>query len=73
MLAIIGRQENGTDGEKLRRWQNTTNSSAVAFLVRKGPLRFRFTITLQSEIIAKLIPKTLFHVTDVTEMRFSRK
>ena len=32
------RQENGTDPEKLRRWQNSTDSSAVLFLVRKGPL-----------------------------------
>ena len=31
-------QENGTDAEKLRRWQNSTDSSAVLFLVRKGPL-----------------------------------
>ena len=26
------------DTEKLRRWQNSTDSSAVLFLVRKGPL-----------------------------------
>ena len=32
------RQENGTDIEKLRRQQNTTDSGAVLFLVRKGPL-----------------------------------
>ena len=35
------RQENGKDIEKLRRRQNTTaatDSSAVVFLVRKGPL-----------------------------------
>ena len=29
-------QENGTDSKTLRPWQNTTDSSAVAFLVRKG-------------------------------------
>ena len=34
------RQENGTDIEKLRRWQNTTDSCAVLFLVRKGPLGY---------------------------------
>ena len=32
------RQENGTDTDKLRRWQNSTDSSAISFLVRKGPL-----------------------------------
>ena len=32
------RQENGTETEKLRRWQNIMDSSAVLFLVRKGPL-----------------------------------
>ena len=33
------RRENGTDDtEKLRRWQNSTDSSAVLFLVRKGSL-----------------------------------
>ena len=32
------RQENGTDTEKLRWWQNSTDLSAVLFLVRKGPL-----------------------------------
>ena len=32
------RQENGTAYEKLRRQQNTTDSSAVLFLVRMGPL-----------------------------------
>ena len=32
------RQENGTESEKLRRQQNTTDSSAVLFLVQKGPL-----------------------------------
>ena len=32
------RQENSTDGEKLRRKENTTDSGAVLFLVRKGPL-----------------------------------
>ena len=32
------RQENGTENEQLRRKQNTTDSSAVVFLVRKGPL-----------------------------------
>ena len=32
------RQENGTESERLRRWQNTTDSRAVLFLVRKGPL-----------------------------------
>ena len=31
-------QENGADTEKLRWWQNGTDSSAVLFLVRKGPL-----------------------------------
>ena len=35
------RQENGTDPEKLRRWQNSMDSSAVLFLVRKGPLGMR--------------------------------
>ena len=35
------RQENGTDTEKLRRQQNTTDSGAVLFLVRKGPLGLR--------------------------------
>ena len=32
------RQENGTGTEKLRRLQNTTDSSAILLLVRKGPL-----------------------------------
>ena len=32
------RQENGTDTEKLRRLQNSTDSSAILFLVQKGPL-----------------------------------
>ena len=32
------RQENGTDTKKLRWWQNSTDSRAVLFLVRKGPL-----------------------------------
>ena len=32
------RQETGTDTEKLRRQQNTTDSGAVLFLIRKGPL-----------------------------------
>ena len=32
------RQENGTESEQLRRQQNTTDSNAVLFLVRKGPL-----------------------------------
>ena len=31
-------QENGTDSKTLRPWQKTTDSSAVLFLVRKGPL-----------------------------------
>ena len=34
------RQENGTESENLRRLRNTTDSSAVLFLVRKGPLDF---------------------------------
>ena len=34
-------QENGIKSEKLRREQNTTDSSAVLFLVRKGPLGTR--------------------------------
>ena len=32
------RQENGPDSEKVRLQQNTTDSSAVVLLVRKGPL-----------------------------------
>ena len=32
------RQENGMDTERLRWWQNSMDSSAVPFLVRKGPL-----------------------------------
>ena len=32
------RQENGTESEKLRRLQNTTDSGAVLFLAPKGPL-----------------------------------
>ena len=32
------RQKNGTDSEKLRQQQNTTDSGTVLFLVRKGPL-----------------------------------
>ena len=38
MSVFLG--ENGTDNEKLRRKQNTTDSSAVPFLVRKGPLGY---------------------------------
>ena len=33
------RQENGAESEKLLRWQNTTDSSAVLYLVRKGGYR----------------------------------
>ena len=32
------KQENGTESEKLRQEQNTTDSGAVLFLVQKGPL-----------------------------------
>ena len=42
------RQENGTDTEKLRRWQNSTNSCAVLFLVRKGPLGTAIVIRMLS-------------------------
>ena len=40
MLVFVGRRgsKNGQDTEKLRWWQNTTDSSAVLVLVRKGPL-----------------------------------
>ena len=40
MLVSLGkkRQENGTESEKLRPEQNNTDSSAVLFLVPKGPL-----------------------------------
>ena len=40
VLVSLGKRgrENGTDTEKLRRWQNSTASSAVLVLVRKGPL-----------------------------------
>ena len=40
VLLFLGkkRQENGTGTKILRRQQKTTDSSAVLFLVRKGPL-----------------------------------
>ena len=41
------RQENGTESEKLRRRQNTTDSSAVLFLVRKGPLGMTATLAIR--------------------------
>ena len=52
------RQENGTESEKLRRWQNTTDSSAVLFLVRKGPLGNCPRIKLCNEI--QNVPRVFF-------------
>ena len=52
-MLVFSRQkkhENGTESEKRRRSQKTTDSSAVLFLVWKGPLgRFPSSAALQKE------------------------
>ena len=49
------RQEDGADSKKLRRQQNTTDSGAVLFLVRRGPFGIFFTAKLCRGGHAKLL------------------